>query len=341
MHRLSAADIEHLTAQLDFYADLVATEFAERDLAEIYRLAFSRLTRPSPIDAVRHPERPPAMLGADERELLLPVLRDTFGAAPDGARVLDLGAGDGQTVALALQAVPERASFTIEDPNRAYLDSYAAVVASREDLALVAAHAIGVDAFLDELMRRDDAPQYEVVLAIHMLYFAANPVEALGRMIDRLAPGGRLMMVVADGVSGFTSKSVCGYLERIDLRRAASWREKEVRLLGALGDPVLGGRPSDATEALTRATGRKGIRALVQLQPSRLYGVDLGDVIALGFITGLAEQDDAPTDQKIESMLSLLRDRASTVDLALHLDGDHRGWFSVSEPQVVLEVSKI
>jgi len=88
------------------------------------------------------------------------------------------------------------------------------------------------------------------------------------------------------------------------------------------------------------ALSRTDITVNAERQPTRLYGHDLGDLIALGFITGLAEIDETPSDAKIQHVRDLIEQKPKHIDLGLERAGPRKGMWSVSEPQVVVAIKR-
>jgi hypothetical protein len=70
----------------------------------------------------------------------------------------------------------------------------------------------------------------------------------------------------------------------------------------------------------------------VQRQPSRLYGHNLADLIALSAIAGLAGVEVLA---KFEAAAALLRHKPEAVDLRIEDDGPRKGMWSVTQPQWV------
>jgi hypothetical protein len=70
----------------------------------------------------------------------------------------------------------------------------------------------------------------------------------------------------------------------------------------------------------------------VQRQPSRLYGHNLADLIALSMIAVLSGVEDLA---KFEAAAALLRHKPEAVDLRIEDDGPRKGMWSVTQPQWV------
>ena len=68
----------------------------------------------------------------------------------------------------------------------------------------------------------------------------------------------------------------------------------------------------------------------MQRQPSRLYGHNLADLIALSSIALLASVEGLA---KFEAAAALLRHNPEAVDLRIEEDGPRKGMWSVTQPQ--------
>ena len=75
-----------MAPRFDEALELVLNEFTGLDAARQYHNAFARLLTPDPLDRV-------LMMGTDQRDLFVPVLRTTIASSvPTGGHVLDFGA---------------------------------------------------------------------------------------------------------------------------------------------------------------------------------------------------------------------------------------------------------
>ncbi|HUK31544.1 MAG TPA: hypothetical protein VLV89_10555, partial [Candidatus Acidoferrum sp.] len=70
----------------------------------------------------------------------------------------------------------------------------------------------------------------------------------------------------------------------------------------------------------------------VRRQPSRLYGHNLADLIALSSIALLANVEGL---EKFDAAATLLRHHPEAVDLRIEDDGPRKGMWSVTQPQWV------
>jgi hypothetical protein len=100
-----------------------------------------------------------------------------------------------------------------------------------------------------------------------------------------------------------------------------------------LGLPAEGG---GAIAEVLSAAGTPG-EINVRRQPSRLYGHNLADLIALSSIALLASVEGL---EKFEAAAALLRHNPEAVDLRIEDDGPRKGMWSVTQPQWVAALSR-
>jgi hypothetical protein len=144
-----------------------------------------------------------------------------------------------------------------------------------------------------------------------------------------LKPGGALFVVVTDETVGYTGLALKSFIEgggdTGDNAQHLSVIAERRRLLGL---PAEGG---GAIGEVLRASGLPA-EIEVQRQPSRLYGHNLADLIALSAIAGLAGVEGLA---KFEAAAALLRHKPEAVDLRIEDDGPRKGMWSVTQPQWV------
>jgi hypothetical protein len=149
------------------------------------------------------------------------------------------------------------------------------------------------------------------------------------RMVRFLKPGGALFVVVTDETVGYTGLVLKSFIEgggdTGDNARHLSVIAERRRLLGL---PAEGG---GAISEMLRAAGIP-VEIEVQRQPSRLYGHNLADLIALSIIAVLAGVEGL---SKFEAAAALLRHNPEAVDLRIEDDGPRKGMWSVTQPQWV------
>ncbi len=155
---------------------------------------------------------------------------------PTPARVADLGCGTG-TLSLLLA----EAGFAVDA-----LDfSPAMVERARTKLAGVPGVTVAEgDAFEPQL----PASSYDAVLCRHVLWAMPDAAVALGRWLDLLAPGGRLVLIEGSWSTGAGLTAA----QTVDLVAAAGL-EPELRMLD---DPTLWGGPTSDERYLATARVR-------------------------------------------------------------------------------------
>jgi SAM-dependent methyltransferase len=337
-----------LEEHLERYCQLLELEFRGLDQHELYKLVFSRLLKQDAFRTLGAKEANsvrPTMLGADERDALLPLLSDLFLDRAHPLTILDIGAGDGQTVALVIDAVPPGSNFYLEDPNDAYLASYQDMI--RDASCNLTISGVSHEPFDDYCKRLTSDPQadprrssVDLLLAIHMIYFVTDIRSGVNFMIDRLKVGGRALIVFADGLRGFTGKCMASYLKRAAPERYASYQATQQQLseLFACGGAE-SCEPSD--KRLGAFLGREDFDITVKVQETRLFGHDLGDLLALGFLTGLGAVPEGSVRDKLTSVKQLVSDDPVSVGLSVETEGPRKGMWSVSEPQIVVSISRL
>ena len=296
---------------------LVENEFNGLDGDRQYRNAFARLLKPDPLERV-------PMLGTDQRDLFVPVLRALIPeAVAPGGRLFDVGGGDGQTFALLADRVPDGVTVSVLEPNRGYAQDYLAYLATQRHLAAAPPMVTGFEQIDGAGAAPPEDGSVDLVLALHMLYFLADPGAGIVRMARLLKPGGALCVVAADETDGYTGHALRAFLES----RSAQGSDDGYPAAIARRESLLGGA---VLEPLADALPQAAFELDVQLQPSRLYGHTLADLIALSAIAELAAVEGTG---KFTAVADLLRDRPETVDLRIEDGGPRKGMWSVSQPQ--------
>jgi SAM-dependent methyltransferase len=318
---------EALAPQFDEALELVRNEFEGLDTHRQYRNAFARLLKPDPLGRV-------LMMGTDQRDMFAPDLRRAIEKSlPSDGHIFDSGAGDGQTFALVADSVPLGTRVSIEEPNPEYLANYRAFLKTQAHLR----PGIALPAEFDEI---DTAAErsgeklpsdgsIDLGLALHMIYFVNDLTDSVTRMVRFLKPAGVLFVVVTDETVGYTGLALKSFVEHGgdtgDNARHLSVIDERRRLLGL---PAEGG---GAIANALRAAGTP-VAVKVQRQPSRLYGHNLTDLIALSSIALLASVEGL---EKFDAAAMLLRHNPEAVDLRIEDDGPRQGMWSVAQPQWV------
>ena len=320
---ITSASVPSLARLFDEALALVRNEFGQLDRNRQYRNAFARLMKPDPL------ERVPA-LGTDARDLFVPVLHDVIGrAVPPGGLVLDLGGGDGRTFALLAPRLPEATVVSVIEPDPGFLRDYVDRLAAQPHLLAGAV----LEASFDDIDHRPPVPadgSVDLVLALHMLYFVTDPAAGLVRMARFLAPGGALCVVASAGTGGYTEQILAAFLAEggdIGASRGhpSAPAERERLLAGGIRNVLFDALPGIVFELD------------IGVQPSRMYGHTLADLIALA---GVAELAEVPGTAKFETAARLLRRHPEAVDLRIEDEGPRKGMWSVAHAQHVTIVRR-
>jgi SAM-dependent methyltransferase len=252
---------------------------------------------------------------------------------PSDGHIFDFGAGDGQTFALVADAVPRGTRVSIEEPNPEYLANYLAFLKTKAHLRPGMALAAEFDE-IDAAAARSGVKlpsdgSIDLGLALHMIYFVNDLPASVTRMVRFLKPGGVLFVVVTDETVGYTGLALKNFIEHGgdtgDNARHLSVIAERRRLLGL---------PAEGGGAIAEVLGAAGtpVEIDVRRQPSRLYGHNLADLIALSSIALLASVESL---EKFETAAGLLRHSPEAVDLRIEDDGPRKGMWSVTQPQWV------
>ncbi|HYA27185.1 MAG TPA: methyltransferase domain-containing protein [Acidobacteriota bacterium] len=325
--QIDRARAQELKLQFDEAVELVRNEFEGLDPHRQYRNAFARLLKPDPLGRV-------LMMGTDQRDMFVPELRQAIEAlVPSEGHIFDFGAGDGQTFALVAASVPPGTRVSIEEPNPEYLADYIAFLKTQAHLRPGMTLAAGFDE-IDAAAARsgDTVPQdgsIDLGLALHMLYFVDDLPSSVTRMVRFLKAGGALFVVVTDETVGYTGLVLKNFIDGggetgANARHLSVIAERR-RLLGL---PAEGG---GAIGKMLQTAGAP-VKIEVQRQPSRLYGHNLADLIALCSIAALAGVEGL---RKFEAAAALLRHNPEAVDLRIEDAGPRKGMWSVTQPQWV------
>ncbi len=316
--QIDRAAAREMAPRFDEALELVRNEFDGLDPDRQYRNAFARLLKADPLRRVH-------MLGTDQRDLFVPALRELLPqVVRPGGHILDLGAGDGQTFALLADLVAAGTTVSFEEPNAGYAADYTAFLATQDHLRPGLAMVSGFEEIdsLDVASPPDGS--VDLVLALHMLYFVAELPSGLLRMARFLRPGGALCVVVAEETEAWSGRALRAFIDAggdtgHNEGHLAAMAERKRLLGGALLDVLAAGLPEASFELETR------------LQPSRLYGHALCDLIAMA---NLAELSTVAGIGKYEAPCDLLRSDPEAVDLRIEDEGPRKGMWSVAQPQL-------
>ena len=321
---------EH-AARFDDALELAKNEFKSLDADAQYTNAFARLLKWDPLDRV-------AMLGTDQRELFIPVLKPLIraqrSATSDAFSFFDIGCGDGQTFALVADELPDAATVVILDCNAYYLSQYETAV--RASGRLQVGQSICAP-FLPDT-RVEEPGGFDLILAIHVLYYFDESLESLVRIYALLKPGGAAFIVFADEKTAYTGQALRAYHRAAgDAAFLAAFdetcdRRRRLLLPDAAGMCELQSHLDERFPA-----SRARLRS--EVQASRLYGHTLTDILALSLITGL---DRVETLAKFDAVMDLLRTQPEAVGLRIERGGNpaREGMFSVVQSQVVVEIRR-
>jgi hypothetical protein len=147
--------------------------------------------------------------------------------------------------------------------------------------------------------------------------------------------------VFSEGLGRFTGAMTLGYLDKYGLDPEGLERRSQTALDQMIG--LKNGMPSrsDCESALQKALARNDLRVdEVLRQPTRIYGHDLGDMIAFAFINKLPMIDKNVTRQ-IAYVSERLQESPDVFDLRVHVSGPRARMFSLAQPQLFLAVEKL
>jgi SAM-dependent methyltransferase len=326
---ITGAFVADHAARFDDALEIAKNEFKSLGIDAQYTNAFARLLKWDPLDRV-------AMLGTDQRELFVPVLKNLIRAqrraASEPFRFFDIGCGDGQTFALVADEFPDGATGAILDCNAYYLSQYEAAVRASGRLQVERSICAPF------LPSTEVESGFDLILAIHVLYYFDDLRASLTRIYELLKPGGTAFIVFADEKTAYTGHALrahhraaadtaflARFDETCDLRRRL--------LLAGTAATVELQTHLDARFPESRA------RLTAAVQASRLYGHTLVDILALSLISGL---DRVATLAKFDAVMDLIRAQPEAIGLRIERGGDpaREGMFSVVQSQVVVELRR-
>ena len=319
-------------ARFDDALEIAKNEFRSLDAHAQYTNAFARLLKWDPLERV-------AMLGTDQRELFVPVLKDLIRtqrrAAAGAFSFFDIGCGDGQTFALAADEFPDGATGVFLDPNAYYLAQCEKAVRATERLQL--GRSICASFLPDTAVDASvEAGGFDLILAIHVLYYFDDLLASFVRIYELLKPGGAAFIVFADEKTAYTGQALRAY-HRGDAAFLPSFDatcDLRRRLLLAGADGVF-----ELQQHLDARFPASRARLRSEIQPSRLYGHTLVDILSLSLITGL---DRVETPAKFDAVMALIRTQPEAIGLRIERGGHaaREGMLSVVQSQIVVELRR-
>lgn len=301
---------------------IIRHEFEGLDAHAQYFNAFSRLLKADPLGRV-------AMLGTDQRDQFVPLVREALAAGPQRPlAMLDVGCGDGATFELFADAIPAGSTIDVIDPNADYVAAYAGRLERRGDVHLRDRHVAGfapdpADSVFQPPLGRD----YDLILCLHSLYFFGDLAASMADLTARLAPGGVLIAVFADETVAHTGVCYRAYVETLDPKLAAAHAAACAERL-----MLLGGGPVDSTPF-------GGMRIEARRQSTRLFGHSIADLVALSDIAGLIGYDGLA---KFDAALGLLARHPERLGFRIETDpaSPRFGMLSVQQPQLVCRIAR-
>jgi SAM-dependent methyltransferase len=333
---LTAAALREHASDFHVYEQQLALELSGLSGLQINELTFARLTKPDPLRlfGLDGDGEGVLMLGTDQRDMLVPKLSET----------LLIGSGDGQTTSYALEGRSEPLAIIALDPMEDSLRQYQDLFRTRHpEISVARVITSGIDELIEaQIADSDTLPEnFHAVISAHSIYFSSNAPGYLSFALDRLYPGGKLLLVFAEGLGRFTGAMTLGYLEQYGLDPEGKERRSQTALDQMIG--LANGTPSrwDCQASLQKALARNDFRvAEVLTQPTRIYGHDLGDMIAFAFINKLPMIDQNLTRQ-IAYVSERLQESPDAFDLRVHVSGPRARMFSLAQPQLFLAVEKL
>lgn len=343
---LTATALRKHASDFHVYEQLLALELGGLSGLQINELTFARLTKPDPLRLFGSDRSGEGvlMLGTDQRDMLVPKLAETLLVLPPGGYVLDIGSGDGQTTGYALEGRSEPLCLVPLDPMEDSLQQYQDLFRTRHPkVSVPRVIASGIDELIEaQIADPGTLPEsFDAVISAHSIYFCSNAPGFLSFALDRLRPGGKLLLVFSEGLGRFTGAMTLGYLDKYGLDPEGKERRSQTALDQMIGLANATLSRSDCQAALQKTLARDDFSvAEVLTQPTRIYGHDLGDMIAFAFINKLPMVDQNLTRQ-IAYVSERLQESPDAFDLRVHVSGPRARMFSLAQPQLFFAVEKL
>jgi SAM-dependent methyltransferase len=343
---LTAAALRKHASDFHVYEQQLALELGGLSGLQINELTFARLTKPDPLRLFGSDcgTKGVLMLGTDQRDTLVPKLSETLLVLPTGGYVLDIGSGNGQTTGYAPEGRSEPLCLIPVDPMEDSLQGYQDLFRTcHPKISVPRVIASGIDELIEaQIADPGTLPEsFDAVISAHSIYFSSNAPGFLSFALNRLRPGGKLLLVFAEGLGRFTGAMTLGYLDKYGLDPEGKERRSQTTLDQMIGLANGTLSRSDCQASLQKALARNDFRvAEVLTQPTRIYGHDLGDMIVFAFINKLPMIDQNLTRQ-IAYVSERLRESPDVFDLRVHVSGPRAHMFSLAQPQLFLVVEKL
>jgi SAM-dependent methyltransferase len=249
--------------------------------------------------------------------------------------IADVGAGDGQTFALAAGALSS-ANIAILEPSKAATERYERMLASHANLN----HLKTCNAGLTDIKAAFPGESFDLVTCLRAIYYA-DPEPTLVDMYELLDEGGMLAIVFAEETTGISGKALLHYLDttdQISLRQHYKERlQSRERLLSAK-------YKENAVELLDEHFPMYCASLKVQHAPSRFYGHQLRNLAEMCLAGDLCYAGQKPGDDldltKLIAAVDLICTKPETVDLCVEGTGKREGMLSVAQPQRMVVITK-
>ncbi len=344
--QISAAQLREHAEYFGTYRHLVTLEMAGRPLDEAYELFFSRLLKPNPskLFHAAAAATEPLLLGTDQRDSLARSSAPRLLALRPGAVVLDIGAGDGLTTALALMDREDALTLIPLDPLDAYLDQYANRMRALPGQISVSRC---INAGIDEMLQAHSPAtagldeRLDAVLSYHSLYFAQDLHAFLHFTLERLLTGGSLIVAFAEDRGGFVGSTARDFLEEVGLKPDGDERAEGGPLARFFG---LGDEPPSTAEVeghLRQTLARDDFQVVeVERQATRVYGHDPGDLVAAALLGDVEHLGHSRVAEMLGYLSRRLKEAPESFDLRLTLTGPRTNMLSVAQPQTLIVLEK-
>ena len=284
------------------------------------------------------------MVGTDERDLFIPLVNREIHRAftkKHDIKIFDIGGGDGETATnYALRSLH---NFTLDvlEPNEKYLEQYSKLFGERFPRSsqgkLI---ADDINNFILQSSLKREISIYDLILCIHSLYFAEDLKTTLNFMLDSLSYEGSLVIILADEIRGYTGQLVQRYYQLCAPNKLESFLKKAHQrdtLFSIKNDKT----EEDLNYHIEHFLRRSDFSIVAaEYQDSRLYGYNLSDLVALGFITALSYESETPIENRIDIVLDTLTSTPESFSLSLENDKIRPWMLSVSEPQICFVLQK-